>query len=303
MSLRATLLSRGGHVSDRPLAFVSYRRDDSREWAALIADSLERHFGRDAVFVDTEAIRVGDDWPARIENALAAATIFIPIIGPQWLAVHDEMWRRRIDLADDWVRREIETAIQSGKPIVSVLVSGASMPGGQALPSSLVQLPNKQAVRLEDKTDIRELVQLLTERYQFRPIAVKLDYPTPVDRQPELPPDELNAAFKRIPEWSRVERDDADGKEGITVELQRLYKFKTFSDAIHFMATTARFIRITGHHPFWENQYKDVLVRLTTWDVGHRITWKDVRLASYLDRQYRQYVAFDRGSSAQDYTG
>jgi hypothetical protein len=161
-------------MPDRPLAFVSYRRDDSREWAALIADSLERHFGRDAVFVDTEAIRVGDDWPARIERALANATVFIPIIGPQWLAVHDEAWRRRIDLSDDWVRRELETALASGRPIISVLVSGASMPAAQFLPPSLIQLPNKQAVRLEDKTDIRELVRLLTDRFEFRPIAVNL---------------------------------------------------------------------------------------------------------------------------------
>jgi pterin-4a-carbinolamine dehydratase len=279
----------------RPLAFVSYRRDDSREWAALIADSLERHFGRNAVFVDTEAIRAGDDWPNKIKSALEEATLLIPIIGPQWLAVHDDNWRRRIDLADDWVRRELEYALANDKPVVSVLVSGASMPNGQALPPSLVELPNRQTFRLEEKSDIRELVRLLTERFDFRQITGKLDYPTPVDKQPELPPDELASALQRLPEWSPIEHDDPDGKNGISVELERIYKFKSFGDAIHFMATTARFIRVTGHHPNWENQYKDVRVRITTWDVGHRITWKDVRLAEYLDREYREYVAFDRG--------
>ena len=176
------------------------------------------------------------------------------------------------------------------------------MPGGHALPPSLVELPNRQAVRLEDKNDIRELVRLLTDRFNFRPITAKLDYPTPVDKQPELPEQELDATMERLPEWSRIERDDSDGKGGISIELQRIYKFKSFSDAIHFMATTARFIRVTGHHPYWENQYKDVLVRLTTWDVGHRITWKDVRLAAYLDKQYSQYVAFDRGGTPTDPT-
>jgi pterin-4a-carbinolamine dehydratase len=127
--------------------------------------------------------------------------------------------------------------------------------------------------------------------------------PTPVDQQPELPFDELSSALKRIPEWSKVEHDDADGKEGISVALQRIYKFKTFSGPIHFMATTARFIRVTGHYPFWENQYKDVFVRLSTWDVGHRITWKDVRLAVYLDGQYHEYAAFDRGGAPQEPTG
>jgi pterin-4a-carbinolamine dehydratase len=273
-------------ASVRPLAFLSYRRDDSREWAALIADSLLRHFGRDAIFVDTETIRAGDNWPAKIATALDRATVFMPIIGPQWLAVHDDAWRRRIDLPDDWVRQEIEHALTSAKPVISVLVSGAAMPRGEVLPPSMVELPNRQAVRVEDKADIRSLVELLTARFDFREVAADLDYPTPVDKPPALSDREIEEALRRLEEWSRIERDSDRGKDKIAVELVRVYKFNTFSDAVHFITTTARYIRVTGHHPFWENQYKDVRVRLTTWDVGHRVTWKDVQLAEYLDRQY-----------------
>jgi len=280
----------------RPLAFLSYRRDDSHAWAALIAESLRRHFGRDAVFVDTETISAGDEWPAAITAALEDATVYLPIIGPQWLSVHDEYSQRRIDLPKDWVRREIEHALGSRKPLIPVLVSGAAMPGG--LPVSIAELPNRQSFRVEDTADIRSLVDLLTNRHGFRAVAGDLDYPTPLDRQPELAGRELEQALLRLPEWTRTERDSTKGKDGIAVELLRVYKFKTFSDTIHFMMTTARYIRVTGHHPLWENQYKDLRVRLSTWDVGSRITWKDVRLAEYLDRQYREYVPYDRGGRA-----
>jgi len=280
----------------RTLAFLSYRHDDSRPWAILVADSLRHRFGTDAVFVDMESIGGGDEWPQTIETALKEATVYLPIIGPRWLSVHDENSRRRIDLPGDWVRREIEYALGSRKPVIPVLVSGAALPGG--LPASIAELSNRQYVRVEESGDIKSLVQLLTDRHGFRTIVGDLDYPTPVDKQPALPEVELKEAMLRLPEWARTQRETSQAKDGVAIELTRVYKFKTFGDAIHFMATTARYIRVTGHHPLWENQYKDLRVRLTTWDVGSRITWKDVRLAEYLDRQYREYVAYDRGGRA-----
>lgn len=282
-------------VSIRPVIFVNYRHDDSQGWAELIVDSLQRHFGQDSVFVDTESIRGGDEWKIKIDLALQNAAVFLAIIGPQWLAVHDGNWRRRIDLSDDWVKRELEHALGSGKPVVPVLVSGASIPRGEALPATLVDLPNRQAIRLEAKADIRTLVEFLSDRFGFRAVIAELDYPTPHDKIPELTEAEVSDALNRLPEWSRTVRNSPRGRNKIAVELERVYKFKTFDDAIHFMATAARYIRVTEHHPFWENQYQDVRIRITTWDVGLRITKKDVQLAEYLDQLYLPYVVFDPG--------
>jgi pterin-4a-carbinolamine dehydratase len=135
----------------------------------------------------------------------------------------------------------------------------------------------------------------MVDRYGFRSIVAEMDYPTPHDKQPELPEVELAKALRHLPEWSRTERDSSKGKSGVAVELERVYKFKAFEDAIHFMAAAARYIRVTNHHPLWENQYQDIRVRISTWDVGLRLTWKDIRLAEYLDRLYLDYVVFDRG--------
>jgi pterin-4a-carbinolamine dehydratase len=253
------------------------------------------------LFIDTETIEGGDEWPQRISNALRKASVFMPIIGPRWLAAHDKSHRRRIDLPEDWVRREVEHALRSGKAVMPVLVSGAEMPRGEELPASLVDLAHRRPVRVEEKADIRSIVDLLATRYAFREIATDLDYPTPVDTVPDLSHTELDEALRRIPEWSLAERDSTRAKGKTSLELVRVYKFKSFRDAIHFMANVARYIDVTDHHPNWENQYKDVRVRLTTWDIGHRVSWKDVRLAEHLDRQYREYVAFDVGGGNQPF--
>src|SRR6266498_1434132 len=105
---------------ERPktLAFVSYRRDDSRDWANLVADTLQRQFGRNAVFIDTDSIRVGQRWNKTIETALECSTVVIPIIGPKWLFLQNpDDGRRRLDSESDWVRREIEHALAAEKEI------------------------------------------------------------------------------------------------------------------------------------------------------------------------------------------
>jgi hypothetical protein len=72
--------------SHEPLAFVSYRRTDSSAASRWLANSIGRTFGSQSVFIDTESIRMSDDWAHRITDALAAATVLIPVIGPRWLS-------------------------------------------------------------------------------------------------------------------------------------------------------------------------------------------------------------------------
>jgi hypothetical protein len=62
------------------LVFISYRPADSSAAVRWLAESIGRTFGPEHVFIDTEAIRMGDDWPYRIESALASATIVLPVI-------------------------------------------------------------------------------------------------------------------------------------------------------------------------------------------------------------------------------
>ena len=64
------------------------------------------------------------------------------VIGPGWLDTSVD-GQRRLDRADDFVRREVEQALASGKPVVPVLVGGATMPAANALPVALRALANR----------------------------------------------------------------------------------------------------------------------------------------------------------------
>lgn len=284
-------------MNNRAFAFVSYRRDDSRDWANLLADTIQRQFGRDAVFIDTDSLRAGDEWNRRIEEALARATVVLPVIGPKWLFLQNpDDGRRRLDVDDDWVRKEIEHATNAGKELIPVLVSGAPVPGTNALPPSISALPSRQALRVNDKRDIEAVIAHMETRLGFRRLRTELDFPTPVDRSPALSEKEIAEALSHLPGWEVEQRDSQRGRDGVAVELVYTFKFEGFEDAIHFMATAARYISRTDHHPFWENQYKDLRVRITTWDVGLRITSKDVRLAEYMQWLYREYSPGERPS-------
>lgn len=278
-------------MSAKPLAFVSYRRDDARDWANLIAEALQRQFGPDAVFIDTDRIRVGDQWNRKIEEALELATVVLPVIGPKWLFLQNpEDGRRRLDVEDDWVRREIEFALTSSRRLLPLIVAGAPVPTSKGLPTSIRALTERQAFKIDDKRDIDILVTEFANKLGFRRIETELDFPTPVDRAPQLSDSEIAEALKRLPGWEIEKRDSQRGKDGIAIELVTTLKFRSFEDAIHYMATAARYISRTDHHPFWENQYKDLRIRLSTWDIGLRVAAKDIKLADYLLWLYRDYM-------------
>ena len=78
-------------------------------------------------------------------------------------------------------------------------------------------------------------------------------------------------------------------------ELTKSYEFQTFEDCIHFMNSAARHISFIDHHPRWENVWINLIVSLTTWDIGGALTYKDIRLAKYLDEHF---IAYKKKSEA-----
>lgn len=155
--------------------FLSYRRDDSAGFAGRLADVLEAAFGADSVFRDVDDIRPGDDFQAAIHDHLQAVGAVLVIIGPRWLDAR-AAGGRRLDQADDFVRLEIAAALASGKPVIPVLVSGATMPGAADLPPALAGLARRQAVVLSDtgwRGDVERLVtglrELLPDKAEKRP--------------------------------------------------------------------------------------------------------------------------------------
>lgn len=143
--------------------FLSYRRDDSAGFAGRLADALEAAFGSGSVFRDVDDIRPGEDFVQAIETHLRSVDAVLVMIGPQWLAAGADQ-RRRLDAQDDFVRMEIQAALNSGKPLIPLLVGGAKMPSEADLPPSLSALARRQAVVLSDGTwrgDVDRLVASL----------------------------------------------------------------------------------------------------------------------------------------------
>lgn len=135
--------------------FLSYRRSDASGHAGRISDDLERHFNRALVFRDVESIKVGSDFVAALEKAIAAAQVAIVLIGGNWLQAEAAGGGRRLDDPEDHVRREVEMALQDADlTVVPVLVEGARMPDDHELPESLRKLARLQAIELsEDRWD------------------------------------------------------------------------------------------------------------------------------------------------------
>jgi hypothetical protein len=125
--------------------FISYRRDDTTANAQLIYTWLSQRMESGSVFIDIDSIDKGRDFPSVLDEAMMSSDLMLVIIGKQWLTINDEQGRRRIDAAHDFVRLEIEKALQLQKPIIPVLVDGVSMPEIADLPASITALHDKQA--------------------------------------------------------------------------------------------------------------------------------------------------------------
>jgi len=128
-----------------PRIFISYRRQDSRAAADYLYDSLARCLGDERIFLDRSTIRPGQDFPKAIQDAIRGATLFLVLIGPRWLEAKDSKGHRRLEHPRDYVRREIETALQHNITIIPLLLDGAGVPPKGKLPASIRPFIYQQA--------------------------------------------------------------------------------------------------------------------------------------------------------------
>lgn len=124
----------------RTRVFISYRREDTEAAANVVLHELEKRTSA-RVFLDTAAVRKGSDWEQTIERECDAANAMIAVIGPVWLTLSRD-GKRRLDHKDDWVRRELASALRRGIPVYPVHLDDAAN-----LDYSTAELP-KEIARL-----------------------------------------------------------------------------------------------------------------------------------------------------------
>ncbi len=87
-----------------------------------------------------------------------------------------------------------------------------------------------------------------------------------------LQDEELKELGAKIPGW-KIKSE----------EIQREFNFSNFIEAFSFMTKIALICEKYNHHPYWENVYSKVIIRLNTHDMGG-ITNLDQTLASEINK-------------------
>ena len=166
-----------------PSIFISYRIADSLTQAGRLHQSLAAEFGKDMVFYDKSTLQPGMKWPTELEEKVRRARVVLVLYrnGKDWLGV-DDFGARRMDDPADWVRREVETALDDpNKIVIPVLLNDAKLPPEERLPDPLKTLGYCQHKQIREACwddDLLPLLKVLEQHVQAAPLE-------PAEKKPE----------------------------------------------------------------------------------------------------------------------
>ena len=148
--------------------FISYRRSDTGPTAVRIYDRLRARFGAESIFMDVDSIPLAVDFRDHIAQSVGQCDVMLAIIGPEWLGQSSGTMRmgdpaRRIDDPADFVRNEVEAALNRKIPVIPVLIGHTSMPSHADLPPSLAALAFRNAAQVDSWRDFHIHVDRLIQ--------------------------------------------------------------------------------------------------------------------------------------------
>ena len=163
--------------------FISYRREDTQAIAGRLCDKLQACLGRDSVFMDIDSIPPGADFRRVIGDAMTSCDVLLVLIGDEWNKA-DKDGKPRLENPDDFVRLEIEAALNRKIPVIPILAARAVMPKAETLPPTLRDLAYRNALDLDAGRDfhphadrlLRE-VKRLGEKGSAPPVEVTKTLP------------------------------------------------------------------------------------------------------------------------------
>src|SRR5580704_3808502 len=158
-----------------PYIMISYRRSDSQEIARLIFERLIVRYGKQSVFMDVHevsGIPIGTDFKKYIDDTLQRTDFLIAVVGPQWLRFKGNavsQFFSRFRNLEDYVRFEVETALDRKIHVIPVLVRGARMPTQSELPPNLRAFATINALKIDAGEDFNAHINQLIERIDHPP--------------------------------------------------------------------------------------------------------------------------------------
>lgn len=174
--------------------FISYRRSDSNDVAGRIYDRLAAHFGKAALFKDVHSIPYGVDFPTFIQQELTKCQVLLAVIGPTWLTA-ERHGQRRLDDPADWVRLEIQTALENPQiTVIPVMVSGVDRFAAADLPEGLTPLARLNSAQARPDPDfhidmvrlVRRLEEIVGENPNHEPPSAAVAKPLSLAQTLEL---------------------------------------------------------------------------------------------------------------------
>ncbi len=230
--------------------FISYRREDSADVTGRINDHFFGEFSEEKVFTDVDDIPLGVDFRQHIDQEVSHCSVFIAVIGHNWLNAGNEQGQRRLDNPADFVRIEIESAINREIPVIPVLVGHASMPAEHQLPDSIKQLAFRHAASVRPDPDFRTDIQRLIRGINRHISGIDTPGKDGSIIQDKLAIGGLGPEMVIIPQGSflmgspesEAERTEAEGPQHkVTVQSYALGKYQvTFEEYDRFVDATGR---------------------------------------------------------------
>jgi hypothetical protein len=111
------------------------------------------------VFMDVDSITPATDWGEAIEAAIRSSGVMLVLIAKDWMRPQQAddsqsgvglvPGESRLDDPEDYVRKEIETALRYNIQLIPVLVERTDPPPWDKLPASVRDLFKIQAIGLE----------------------------------------------------------------------------------------------------------------------------------------------------------
>ncbi len=129
--------------------------------AARIRLQLQQHFGADSVFIDRK-IPPGQEFDKYLEVELKSCDALVAVMGNDFFRTKRKKTEEPKE-ETDYVRWEIETALQMGVPVFPIIVGKHEMPRERDLPESLKAYAKKQALYAVDPAFDSAIDELVKE--------------------------------------------------------------------------------------------------------------------------------------------
>jgi formylglycine-generating enzyme required for sulfatase activity len=269
-------------------------------------DRLVAAFGEGNVFKDVDSIPLGSDFAQVIAEQLKDCNVVIVVIGRFWLTVRGQDKTPRLQDPADYVRIEIEQALNSRALVVPALIGNVAMPGEAELPDPIRRLARKNAISIRPDPDFHRdmdrLVRSIQEHFNRKDLASPSPVPPKQRSGLATPPNtarvvEAQLAFPReftnsigmrfvlIPagKFLMGSPDDEEGREygwGGEGPLHEVAITRPFYLGIH-PVTQEQYEKVMGNNPSYfsaEGRGKDKVRGLDTRSFPvEQVSWEEAQ--------------------------